>query len=195
MGLIARTPDFDACNIGIDQSLHLPRSMSALLLALWKVLLNAKFQYFNPKNSWLLSCCRVAVSVLCLFLTVPWVGLWSVIVVFLGHTHLLTPWSLLTSWCFNSLRLVIVYFFILVLYNLYQFILSACQLSNHCHQWNNQMLWCLSPKKRTLLLIACWVIFKTFCRLLIFSKIFLKRNPLKNTIRMSNSLDPDQARH
>ena len=34
-------------------------------------------------------CCRVTVSVLCLFLAVPWVGLWSVIVAFPGHTHLL----------------------------------------------------------------------------------------------------------
>ena len=29
-------------------------------------------------------CCHVAVSVLCLFLTVSWVGLWSVIVAFPG---------------------------------------------------------------------------------------------------------------
>ena len=29
-----------------------------------------------------------------------------------------------------------------------------------------------------------------FCRLLIFSK-----NPFRNTIRVSNRLDPDQARH
>ena len=33
--------------------------------------------------------CAEAVCVLCLFLTVPWVGLQSVIVVFSGHTHLL----------------------------------------------------------------------------------------------------------
>ena len=38
----------------------------------------------------LLSCgCLVAVDVLRLFLTVPWVGLWCVIVVFPDHTHLL----------------------------------------------------------------------------------------------------------
>ena len=37
----------------------------------------------------LCSCCGVAVSVLCLFLTVPWNDLWSVIVAFPGHTHLL----------------------------------------------------------------------------------------------------------
>ena len=30
----------------------------------------------------------MAVSVLCLFLALPWVGLWPVIVVFPGHTHL-----------------------------------------------------------------------------------------------------------
>ena len=34
--------------------------------------------------------CAVAVSVLCLFLTVPWAGLQSVIVGFPGHTYLLT---------------------------------------------------------------------------------------------------------
>ena len=33
--------------------------------------------------------CYVAVSVLCLFLTVMWVGLQCVIVTFPGHTHLL----------------------------------------------------------------------------------------------------------
>ena len=32
--------------------------------------------------------CVVAVCVLCLFFTVLWVGLWSVIVAFPGHTHL-----------------------------------------------------------------------------------------------------------
>ena len=35
------------------------------------------------------SCCRVTVCVLCLFLTVPWVGLRSVTEAFPGHTHLL----------------------------------------------------------------------------------------------------------
>ena len=33
--------------------------------------------------------CVVAVCIMCLFLTVPWVGLQSVIVAFPGHTHLL----------------------------------------------------------------------------------------------------------
>ena len=32
--------------------------------------------------------CVVAVSVPCFFLTIPWVGLQSVIVIFPGHTHL-----------------------------------------------------------------------------------------------------------
>ena len=36
-----------------------------------------------------LLCCVVVVCVLCLFLTVPWAGLQSVIVAFPGHTHLL----------------------------------------------------------------------------------------------------------
>ena len=35
------------------------------------------------------SCCRVAVSVLCLFLMVLWVVLWPVIVVFPSHTNLI----------------------------------------------------------------------------------------------------------
>ena len=34
-------------------------------------------------------CCRVAVGVLCLFLVIPWDGLWYVIVVVCYHTHLL----------------------------------------------------------------------------------------------------------
>ena len=37
----------------------------------------------------LLAGCHVDVCVLCLFHTVKWVGHWSVIVVFPGHTHLL----------------------------------------------------------------------------------------------------------
>ena len=40
------------------------------------------------------SCCRVVVSVLCLFLVVPWVGLWSVIVIFIGHAHMRTNSSM-----------------------------------------------------------------------------------------------------
>ena len=41
--------------------------------------------YFN----WIhCTCSHVSVCGLCLFLTVPLVGLWSVIVVFLGYTHL-----------------------------------------------------------------------------------------------------------
>ena len=42
---------------------------------------------------WLSSWCLVAVSVLWLFLMVPWVGLQCVIVVFPHHTHLLFPTS------------------------------------------------------------------------------------------------------
>ena len=34
-------------------------------------------------------CCLVAVSVLCLFLVVPLVGMWFVIVAFPGHAHFL----------------------------------------------------------------------------------------------------------
>ena len=43
---------------------------------------------------------------------------------------------------------------------------------------------------------AYWVIFNPFGRLLIFfSKSTLKKTSIKDTIRVSNSLDPDQARH
>ena len=41
------------------------------------------------------SWCLVAVSVLCLFLTMPWFGLQCVIVIFPGHTHVL--YCILTS--------------------------------------------------------------------------------------------------
>ena len=41
---------------------------------------------------------------------------------------------------------------------------------------------------------ACWKIFHEFCHLLMFfSKLFF--NSFRNTIRDSNSLDPDQAEH
>ena len=46
--------------------------------------------HFNEVALLLLSSCgHLAVSVLCLFLTVPWVGLQCVIVAFPGHSHLL----------------------------------------------------------------------------------------------------------
>ena len=34
-----------------------------------------------------------------------------------------------------------------------------------------------------------------FCRLLFFSKLTFLKNSFRNTIRVANSLDPDQARH
>ena len=37
----------------------------------------------------LCSCYCVGVGVLCPFVMVPWFGLWTVIVEYLGHTHLL----------------------------------------------------------------------------------------------------------
>ena len=39
----------------------------------------------------------MTVSVLCLFLTVPWVGLQCVIIAFLDQTHFLVPWIGLQS--------------------------------------------------------------------------------------------------
>ena len=38
-------------------------------------------------------------------------------------------------------------------------------------------------------------IFMLFCSLLFFFKINFSKNSFGNTIRVSNSLDPDQARH
>ena len=39
------------------------------------------------------------------------------------------------------------------------------------------------------------IFFVLFCRLLIFSDQFFRKNNFRNTIRVSNSLDPDQAGH
>ena len=44
-----------------------------------------------------MSCCLVAVNVLWLFLTVPWVGLQCAIVVFPDHTHFLSNSCLLSQ--------------------------------------------------------------------------------------------------
>ena len=41
----------------------------------------------------LVVCCPVSVSVLSLFLAVPWVGVWSMVVAFPGDSHLLIDWS------------------------------------------------------------------------------------------------------
>ena len=51
-------------------------------------------------------------------------------------------------------------------------------------------------KRYYLTLIACWVIFLHFCcRLMIFFKIKFSKNSFRKTIRVSNSLDPNQDRH
>ena len=42
---------------------------------------------------------------------------------------------------------------------------------------------------------AYWVILHAFCCLRFFSKSTFSKNSFRNTIRVSNSLDPDQARH
>ena len=44
-------------------------------------------------------------------------------------------------------------------------------------------------------LTAPWEIFTIFCHQLIFFKIKFLTNSFRNNIRVSNSLDPDQARH
>ena len=47
---------------------------------------------------YLCSCCHVTISFLCLFFAVSWVGLWSVIVAFPGHTHLLHDSCVCEAW-------------------------------------------------------------------------------------------------
>ena len=53
----------------------------------------SSFEIISPRKRELVALlylfprCHVAVSVLCLFLTVPWVGLQCVSVAFLGHTY------------------------------------------------------------------------------------------------------------
>ena len=42
---------------------------------------------------------------------------------------------------------------------------------------------------------ACWEISHDFCHLLNFFKIIFLQKFFQNTIIVSNSLDPDQARH
>ena len=51
-------------------------------------------------------------------------------------------------------------------------------------------------KKRIFLSFACWENFPRFCccLLIFFSKLTFSKNYFRNTIRVSNSLDPDQAR-
>ena len=51
--------------------------------------------------------------------------------------------------------------------------------------WNMLLLNSLPPGK----------FFMPFCRLLIIVKINFFQNSFRNTIRVSNSLDPDQVRH
>ena len=43
---------------------------------------------------------------------------------------------------------------------------------------------------------ACWVFIHAYCHLLIiFQNHHFKKNSFRNTISVSNSLDPDQAQH
>ena len=66
---------FDSCFVVWFSVSFLPCSVAIIFLQQTRGLL----LYFN---------CVVAVSIPYLFLMVPWVGLWSVIVEFPGHTHL-----------------------------------------------------------------------------------------------------------
>ena len=50
-------------------------------------IISLRTRELDALRKWSSSCC-VAVSVLCLFLMVPWVGLQCVIVAFPGHTRL-----------------------------------------------------------------------------------------------------------
>ena len=40
----------------------------------------------RERGVFIVFCCRVVVRVMCIFFTVPWVGLWSSVVPFPGHT-------------------------------------------------------------------------------------------------------------
>ena len=103
-------------NKGADQPAHPRRLISAFVIRFFEITIfklttsgNAIFKLVSvakelclnltlsetPKTRFcrdgaqLYSCCCVAVCVLCLFLAVPWVGLWSVSVAFPGHTPVL----------------------------------------------------------------------------------------------------------
>ena len=56
--------------------------------------------------------------------------------------------------------------------------------------------WYLSHMRKFILYSACWVIFHAFVVVCwLFSKLTFSKNSFKDTIRMSNSLDPDQDWH
>ena len=68
----------------------------AFLLVHFAIILVRKRKLINLLK--LSSCCPVAVYVLCLFLAVPWVGMWTVIVAFPGDTDLLFETNGLSIW-------------------------------------------------------------------------------------------------
>ena len=84
-------------------------------------------------------------------------------------------------------------------------IVTSARGFNHSHcSWSligqfgvTYPLTCKWITKTVKSLFECWVIFHDFCRLPIFSKSSLSENSFRNTctIRVSNSLNPDQARH
>ena len=54
----------------------------------------------------------------------------------------------------------------------------------------------INIKQKKYLLFACWVIFSCLsCRLLTFFKFTFSKNTSRNTIRVLNSLEPDQDIH
>ena len=68
---------------------------------------------------------------------------------------------------------------------------------NEAHLLALMLLWCdlvLHSKSGFLPLFTHCILGNFSCRLLIFSKLNFCKNSFRNTIRMSNSLDPDQAR-
>ena len=76
----------------------------------WSLFCNAVLEFpfysfviilLRKKESWMLyvNCCLVHVIALCLFLTVLWIGLWSVIVAFPGLTHFLSNRGKSNSLC------------------------------------------------------------------------------------------------
>ena len=66
----------------------------------------------------------------------------------------------------------------------------------HCEAHISMLCSCKIPAGSTDSLFAYWVMFHAFFVIcLFFSKSTFSNNSIRNTIRVSNSLDPDQTRH
>ena len=68
---------------------------------------------------------------------------------------------------------------------------------NTFHQKTKELPGIKYPHLNSKMIISllAWKIFTLFCRLQICSKFVFSKNSFRNTIRVSNSLHPDQALH